>query len=233
MPRFERARERMVERQIQARGVHDPRVLAAMRAVPRERFVADDVRDDAYEDRPLPIGAGQTISQPYIVAVMIEALRLAGGEKVLEVGAGSGYAAAVLGQIASEVWTIERLDELAGIARANLAAADCRNVHVLHGDGTQGWAKAAPYDAILVSAGAPDVPGPLLAQLAIGGRLVVPVGASPHRQTLVRVTRTGEADYTREQLGDVSFVPLIGKDGWGTPTGRAGRSDDDPAFSAG
>jgi protein-L-isoaspartate(D-aspartate) O-methyltransferase len=211
---MEKLRERFVSEQIEARGVRDPFVLNAMRTVPRELFVPKDLSHEAYEDSPLPIGAGQTISQPYIVAFMVEALTLRGGEKVLEIGAGSGYAAAVLGQIAREVFTIERIGQLAEKAASNLAEAGCINVHVRHADGTEGWADEAPFDAILVSAGAPDVPKSLMHQLAIGGHMVVPVGSDPRAQELIRITRVDEDEFEREDLADVRFVPLIGKEGW-------------------
>lgn len=225
MPASHTERDAFVHRQIEARGVHDRRVLDAMRTVPRELFVPEDQRPHAYEDGPLPIGAGQTISQPYIVGFMIAALVLRGGEKVLEVGTGSGYAAAVLAQIAGEVFTIERLGVLARFATENLAAAGCSNVHVRHGDGTQGWQKEAPFDAILVSAGGPDVPHSLMHQLKVGGRLVIPVGKDTRAQELVRVTRTSDSDWEREDIGDVRFVPLIGKEGWEDDAdGRQGRA---------
>ncbi len=214
MDNMEQARKRLVTEQLEARGVSDPLVLAAMRAVPRERFVPEDLREEAYSDRPLPIGSRQTISQPYIVAFMIEALGLRGGEKVLEIGAGSGYAAAVLGKIAYQVFTVERLGQLAERAVDNLAAAGCSNVHVRHADGTQGWSEEAPFDAILVSAGAPDVPKSLMNQLKVGGRMVVPVGKEPGSQDLVWIRRVGEDDFEREDIADVRFVPLIGKEGW-------------------
>ena len=207
-------RERLVAKQIEARGVRDPRVLAAMRSVPREVFVAKHLRDEAYEDTPLPIGSGQTISQPFIVAYMLEALALHGGEKVLEVGAGSGYAAAVLSKIAGEVFTIERIAELAQLAVTNLRDANCMNVHVRHGDGTEGWIDEAPFDAILVSAGAPSLPKSLMRQLKVGGHMVVPIGAGQHYQELVRITRIGGDEFEREDIADVRFVPLIGKEGW-------------------
>jgi protein-L-isoaspartate(D-aspartate) O-methyltransferase len=207
-------RRQFVERQIEARGVRDRRVLEAMRKVRREMFVPRDFKAEAYEDSPLPIGSGQTISQPYIVAFMIEALALQGGEKVLEIGAGSGYAAAVLSEIAGDVFTIERVGELARRAASNLKKAHCPNVHVRHADGTEGWAEEAPFDAILVSAGAPDVPASLMRQLKVGGRMVIPVGRDPRAQELIRITRTAEDDYQREDIADVRFVPLIGKEGW-------------------
>lgn len=207
-------RETFVHDQIESRGVRDQLVLSAMRAIPRELFVAKDQKAEAYEDTPLSIGSGQTISQPYIVAFMIEALALRGGEKVLEIGAGSGYAAAVLSEIAGEVFTIERIGPLAERAAANLAEAGCDNVHVRHADGTQGWSDEAPFDAILVSAGGPAVPRSLMRQLAIGARMVVPVGNDPRSQELVRVTRFSEDEFEQEDLADVRFVPLIGKEGW-------------------
>lgn len=208
------SREAMVAHQVRERGVRDELVLAAMRGVRRELFVPPEHRDDAYDDAPLAIGSGQTISQPYIVAFMIEALGLVGGEKVLEIGAGSGYAAAVLGRIAGEVLTIERIGKLAARAEANLAAAGCDNVRVRHGDGTEGWPEEAPFDAILVSAGGPDVPAPLVDQLRIGGRMVIPVGPDQRSQDLVRVTRVSATEIARETIADVRFVPLIGEAGW-------------------
>ncbi len=207
-------RQRMVDRQIEGRDVRDPLVLAAMRKVPRHVFVPEHLQDAAYDDCPLPIGSGQTISQPYIVAYMIEAMQLRGGERVLEIGAGSGYAAAVLGEIAAEVYTIECIAALVDLAIRNVAAAGCKNVHVRLADGTEGWSEHAPFDAILVSAGAPEMPAILLHQLAVGGRMVVPVGSDPHIQTLMRATRLGPEDFKTETLCDVRFVPLIGKEGW-------------------
>ena len=214
MATMEQKRDRLVTQQVEARGVRDPLVLAAMKAVRRELFVPKDLRAEAYDDTPLSIGSGQTISQPYIVAFMIEALALGGGEKVLEIGAGSGYAAAVLSEIASEVFTIERIGQLAEGAAANLAEAGCDNVHVRHADGTEGWSDEAPFDAILVSAGAPDVPKSLMRQLKIGARMVVPVGSDPRSQELIRITRVDNEEYEREDIADVRFVPLIGKEGW-------------------
>lgn len=208
------AREQMVESQIAARGVRDPAVLSTMRTVAREDFVAPELAHHAYADRPLPIGEEQTISQPYVVAAMTEALRLGPRDRVLEIGTGSGYAAAVLAVIAAEVYTIERIKSLAESARGRLAELGYTNVHVRHGDGSLGWPEHAPYDAIVVTAGGPDVPLSLLRQLAVGGRLVMPIGPSPWSQELVRVTRTDAGAYEREELEPVTFVPLIGAEGW-------------------
>ncbi len=206
-------RLRMVEQQVARRGVRDPRVLAAMRHVPREQFVDSGLREFAYEDSPLPIAAGQTISQPYIVARMLEAARIEPGERVLEVGAGSGYAAALLGQLADEVHAIERQPALAALARERLAAAAAANVQVHEGDGSRGLPAMAPFDAIVVSAGGPAVPDALREQLEIGGRLVMPVG-DPQSQRLLRITRLGIDRYETDDLGGVRFVPLVGEGGW-------------------
>jgi protein-L-isoaspartate(D-aspartate) O-methyltransferase len=205
-------RERMVATQIEARGITDPFVLDAMRSVPRERFVPASLAECAYDDGPLPIGEGQTISQPYIVAVMTQAARIKPGERVLEIGTGSGYGAAVLSRVAAEVYTVERIGALAETARRRLSDLGYANVHVLEGDGSLGWAEHAPYDAILVTAGAPRVPKTLLGQLVIGGRLIMPVGSS-YGQRLVRVTRTDTHEYDHENLEAVAFVPLIGAEG--------------------
>jgi protein-L-isoaspartate(D-aspartate) O-methyltransferase len=204
----------MVQRQIAGRGVRDVAVLAAMRRVPRERFIPEYLSHRAYDDEPLPIGQGQTISQPYVVAWMTEALRLEPRDRVLEIGTGSGYAAAVLATIVAEVYTVERLERLAESARRRLADLGYANVHVRHGDGTLGWPEHAPYDAIVVTASGPDVPPSLLRQLAIGGYLVMPVGSTSLFQRLVRVVRQGEDAYEREMLEEVSFVRLIGAEGW-------------------
>ena len=211
---FSKLRKEMVENAIFARGVRSELVLDAMRTVPREAFLPERLREFAYEDSPLPIEEGQTISQPYIVAFMTEALALRGGEKVLEIGAGSGYAAAVLSEIAADVYTVERHGPLAEKAAATLADLGYDNVHVLHGDGTRGWPAHAPYDAIIVAAGGPTIPESLKEQLKIGGRLVIPVGADQHVQELVRVTRISKSEYRREDLADVRFVPLLGEEGW-------------------
>jgi protein-L-isoaspartate(D-aspartate) O-methyltransferase len=206
-------RQRMVMQHLQRRDITDPRVLDAFLAVPREEFVDEAHYDFAYDDSPLPIGSGQTISQPYVVALTAEALELDGDERVLEIGTGSGYAAAILGQLAREVHTVERIEELARTAASRLHRLGVHNVFVHHGDGTLGWPPAAPYQAIAVSAGAPRPPPSLLAQLAIGGRLVIPHGDA-FSQRLVRITRESVTDYTEEDLGDVRFVPLVGEEGW-------------------
>ena len=204
----------MVEAQIASRGIRDPGVLHAMRTVPRERFLDESQQDQAYDDGPLPIGEGQTISQPYVVALMTETVQPKPGNRALEVGTGSGYAAAVLATTVAEVYTIERLHGLAKKARQRLADLGYHNVHVLEGDGTLGWPEHAPYDAIIVTAGGPRVPPALLEQLAVGGRLIMPVGTGHRFQHLVRVTRTAADKYEHEDLEDVAFVPLIGKQGW-------------------
>ncbi len=225
MPDFGEERRYMVEHHIEARGVRSPLVLNAMRTVPREEFLPAHLRDDAYEDTPLPIGEGQTISQPYIVAFMVEALGLEGGETVLEIGAGSGYAAAILSRIASDVYTVERIGELAQKAASRLEDLHYDNVHVLHADGTRGWPDHAPYDAIIVAAGGPEIPKSLKQQLKIGGRLVIPVGGDPRAQELIRVTRMSEDDYKTEDIADVRFVPLLGEEGWaGEVDKRAARA---------
>ncbi len=211
-----RRREQMVRSQLGNRGIRDQNVLDAFLEVPREAFVTPDLADVAYEDSPLPIDEQQTISQPFIVALTCEALEVQPGERVLEVGTGSGYAAAILSRIADEVYTIERHGSLAASAREKIRELGYDNVHVQRGDGTLGWPEHAPYDAIAVAAGGPEPPRPLLDQLAEGGRLVIPVGPSPRLQKLVRIRRTGPGpdDFTEEDLGDVRFVPLVGKAGW-------------------
>lgn len=204
----------MVERQIAARGIRSARVLKAMNTVPRERFLPERLREFAYEDSALPIAEQQTISQPYIVAFMVDALALEGDECVLDVGTGSGYAAAVLAEIVRKVISIERHKTLADNARNILQDLDYQNVSVIHGDGSQGLPQGAPFDAIIVAAGSPDVPETLKQQLAIGGRLVIPVGDVDGHQTLLRVTRVNEQEFKQEYLSDVRFVPLIGESGW-------------------
>jgi protein-L-isoaspartate(D-aspartate) O-methyltransferase len=216
MTTSESRRQRMVSDQLRRRDIIDPNVLAAFANVPRDQFVPSELADHAYDDAPLPIGDGQTISQPYVVAITVQALDLRGHERVLEIGTGSGYAAAVLGQLAREVVTIERIEELARTAKARLASLGTLNVEVHCGDGSLGWAAKAPYEAIAVAAGAPRPPQSLLDQLAIGGRLVVPTG-DPERQRLLRITRRDATTFTEEDLGDVRFVPLLGAEGWPVP----------------
>jgi len=212
MASFEQQRARMVERQLRARGIRDPRVLAAMGEVPREAFVPERWRGAAYDDGPLPIGEEQTISQPYVVALMIEAAGVAPGDRVLEVGAGSGYAAAVLSRIADHVFAVERHATLAEAAHRRLHDLGYDRVTALTGDGSLGLAQEAPFDAILVAAASAGVPEPLRRQLAIGGRLVIPVGGTAV-QKLLRLTRTGDDSWREDDLGAVRFVPLIGVHG--------------------
>jgi protein-L-isoaspartate(D-aspartate) O-methyltransferase len=207
-------RDRMVALQIAGRGVKDPRVLEAMRRVPREAFVSGGHEEFAYEDSPLPIAEGQTISQPYIVALMIEAAAVKPGDRVLDVGTGSGYAAAVLSRIARQVFTIERHGKLSAIARKRFAELGYDNIELRHGDGTLGWPEAAPFDAIIVAAGGPEVPQALREQLKFGGRLIIPIGKLGAVQSLVKVIRNSDTDFHEEDLGPVTFVPLIGKQGW-------------------
>jgi len=211
---FSCARHRMVEDQLRARDITDERVLDAMATVPRELFVPAHMRAEAYMDAPLPIGEGQTISQPYMVADMAQALELKPGDRVLEIGTGSGYGAAILACLALNVATIERYASLAKRAREALEAAGIDNVTVITGDGTLGYPEGAPYDAIVVTAGGPRVPESLKSQLAIGGRLVIPVGRSRTFQELVRVRRITADAFEEERLAPVRFVPLVGKEGW-------------------
>jgi protein-L-isoaspartate(D-aspartate) O-methyltransferase len=208
------ARARMVQRQVQGRGVKDERVLEAMREVPREVFVTEEMREFAYEDSPLPIEAGQTISQPYIVARMIEAAEVGPGDHVLEVGAGSGYAAAVISRIAAQVTAIERHAVLASLAEGRLARLGYDNAEVIAGDGTLGWPAGAPYDAILIAAAGPAAPEALKRQLEIGGRLVMPIGGIGQSQRLIKLVRVAEDRFEQEDLGGVGFVPLIGAQGY-------------------
>ena len=214
MPEFAELRERMVRRQIESRGITDPAILDAFRDVAREEFVDEEHRRFAYDDNPLPIEAGQTISQPYIVALMIEAAGIRPGDAVLEVGAGSGYAAAVISRIAKRVVSIERHGELAQIARERMTRLGYGNVRILQGDGTRGCPDEAPFDAILAAASGSHVPKPLLDQLAPGGRLVMPVGDPGWVQELVKVTKRPNGSTSQENLGGVRFVPLIGEEGW-------------------
>jgi protein-L-isoaspartate(D-aspartate) O-methyltransferase len=227
----------MVREQIAGRGVRTPQVLEAMHRVRREAFLPHSMAEFAYEDAPLPIDEDQTISQPYIVALMVEALALKPSDKVLEVGTGSGYAAAVLAEVAGEVFTVERFASLAQKAAVALQREGYHNVHVLHGDGTVGWPDHAPYDAIIVAAGGPQIPQALKAQLKVGGRMVIPVGPDAHSQELVRVRRVAIDEWKSEDIADVRFVPLIGEEGWEEPPearhdrrqGRRGRGEADTA----
>lgn len=203
----------MVDRQLRARGITDQRVLEAMSEVPREEFVAEQQRDAAYDDGPLAIGYGQTISQPYTVAFMCEALKLTGSERMLEVGAGSGYAAAVLSHLARFVYSVERIPELAEQAQVRLKRLGYENVEIHIADGTRGLPERGPFDGIVVTAGAESLPGAYREQLADGGRIVIPIGSAPRMQTMRRFTRRGE-QFTSEDLGGFAFVPLIGKYGW-------------------
>lgn len=225
MTDFIKLRERMVRLHLKRRGIRDKRVLAAMLAVPRERFVREGLEEFAYEDSALPIEQEQTISQPYIVAAMIEAAEVRPGDHVLEVGAGSGYSAAVLGQIAKQVIAIERHSALAKLAAARMATLGYHNVDVRAGDGTRGAPEDAPFDAILVAAGGPYIPGTLKEQLKIGGILIIPVG-DPGEQKLCKVMRIGQDRYYEEDLGAVMFVPLIGAHGWQEDGSRAARAGD-------
>ena len=209
-------RQRLIA-ELRREGVHDERVLEAIRAVPREAFVPPEHREQAYRNAPLPIGAGQTISQPLVVGLMTQALALQGAERVLEVGTGSGYQAAVLCRLAAHVVSVERFPELAARARGVLERLECHNVEVHVSNGTLGWPDSAPYDAIIVTAGAPDVPSALVQQLAEGGRLVIPVG-NRTAQDLLLVTRQGPETRT-QNLGPVRFVPLVGEQGWDADAG--------------
>ena len=209
---YEAERKRMVDRQLRRRGIRDPRLLAAMEKVPRHRFLPDPDDPSAYDDYPLPIGSGQTISQPYMVALMTEALHLQGDEKVLEIGTGSGYQAAILAELCWKLFTVERFLQLAERARALLTALGYHNVEMIVGDGTLGHPEAAPYDRIIVTAAAPKVAPPWIEQLADGGRLAVPLG-DRWGQTLTVITKRG-ADLEYENLGGCVFVPLVGEHGW-------------------
>ena len=214
MSDFADLRGQMVRRQIEARGIFDPIILDAFREVPREEFVAEEYRPWAYDDNPLPIEAGQTISQPYIVALMIEAAGIHAGDKVLEVGAGSGYAAAVMSRIVGKVVGIERQAELVRIACDRLRRLGYDNVTIVEGDGTRGHPSEAPFDAILVAASGSHVPKPLIEQLSPGGRLVMPIGDPGWVQELVKVTKRPDGSTDQQNLGGVRFVPLIGEEGW-------------------
>ena len=211
----------MVDAQIAGRGVRDRAVLEAMRSVPREVFVAAGLRDRAYDDTPLSIGTGQTISQPYIVALMLEAAAIAPGDHVLEVGAGSGYAAAVAARLALHVDAIERHATLARAAAQRLAGLGLANVAIHEADGSVGWPAGAPYDAIVVSAAGAYVPAALREQLAVGGRLVMPVGERAWGQRLLKLTRIDAGTFRQEDLGGVVFVPLVGAQGWAPADGES------------
>jgi protein-L-isoaspartate(D-aspartate) O-methyltransferase len=214
MADFASQREAMVERQLRRRGIAEPEILEAFRAVPREAFVSAEFAHLAYGDHPLPIEADQTISQPYIVGLMIEAAAIKAGETVLEIGSGSGYAAAVISRIADRVIGIERQHDLVEVARERLRRLGYDNVEIIEGDGSKGWPDGAPYDAILAAASGSHVPEPLLAQVAPGGRIVMPVGEPGGIQELIKVTKQEDGVLKQENLGAVRFVPLIGEEGW-------------------
>lgn len=215
MDEYVKPRMRMINSQLISRGIRDERVLKAMEKIPRHLFVDEGLQSQAYADNPLPIGDRQTISQPYIVALMTEALELTGSEKVLEIGTGSGYQAALLAELADRVFSIERIASLADRARKILDFLGYFNVLIRVGDGTYGWREESPFDAIIVTAGAPEVPRTYVEQLAIGGRLIVPTG-DRYTQTLLKITRLSEdpGDIETEDLGGCRFVHLIGEYGW-------------------
>ena len=212
MIKYERQREEMVRSQIEARGIKDPDVLSAFRRVPRHLFVSEALRDQAYGDYPLPIGEQQTISQPYIVAEMTQALELDKDDRVLEIGTGSGYQAAILAQIVYRVYTIERIRSLHIQARSLFDKLQYHNIVTRYGDGTKGWQQESPFNAIIVTAGAPEVPEILVNQLVVGGRLVVPVG-NQHTQELIKIDRRGNS-IQQSNLGGCRFVKLVGEHGW-------------------
>jgi protein-L-isoaspartate(D-aspartate) O-methyltransferase len=214
MTNFAAERDAMIERQIASRGIREPTILEAFRAVPREEFLSKDYADLAYGDHPLPIEAGQTISQPYIVALMIQAAEMKAGDNVLEVGAGSGYAAAVMSRIAGHVTAIERQSDLVQVAQERMQRLGFDNVRIVQGDGTRGWEPEAPYDAILAAASGSHVPPAWVKQLADGGRIVMPVGEPNWVQKLIKVTKGPAGNLITEDLGGVRFVPLIGEEGW-------------------
>jgi protein-L-isoaspartate(D-aspartate) O-methyltransferase len=211
---FSAMRASMVLAQLRERGIRDTAVLQAMNTIPREAFVGTAHKEMAYHDSPLPIPANQTISQPYVVALMISLLKLKPEHRVLEVGTGSGYAAAVLSRLVNAVYTIERLQELIDYAQECLRTIGCQNIFIHHGDGTQGWPEHAPYDGIIVAAGGPTIPTALRQQLAIGGRLIMPVGPEQRRQDLIRLTRISQDQFRKRNFGPVAFVPLVGTEGW-------------------
>lgn len=212
MQDYRKERLAMVEEQIRRRGIRDPRVLEAFVQVPRHQFLGSEYQAEAYEDRPLPIGEGQTISQPYMVAIMSQSLELKGQERVLEIGTGSGYQTAILAELAHRVYTIERIPALTAKAEAVLAKLGYKNIFFRTGDGTRGWPEEAPFDGIIVTAGAPEIPRTLTSQLAEGGRLVIPTGPR-YSQTLYKVTRQGN-QFVEEDITGCVFVPLLGAFGW-------------------
>lgn len=209
---YQHQRQKMVDEQLLARGIKDPRLLEVMRKVPRHLFVEEDLRDEAYEDRPLPIGRGQTISQPYMVAMMTEAIELKGNEKALEIGTGSGYQTAVLAELTAHVYTIERLPDLQVRARNVLETLGYNNISYKTYNGTLGWPEEQPFHVIVVTAGAPQIPRPLFDQLVDGGRMIIPVG-DQYGQEIVRIVKKGE-EMTEKSLGGCTFVPLRGEFGW-------------------
>jgi protein-L-isoaspartate(D-aspartate) O-methyltransferase len=211
---LEERRKEMVRRQLRPRGINDEAVLNAMGKVPREKFLPEDMVQSAYLNSALPIDEGQTISQPLVVAMMTQLLEVKSRDRILEIGTGSGYQTAVLAEIALEVFTVELLPSLAVTAKGRLEGMGYSNIHFRTGDGTLGWKESAPYDGILVAAGGPKVPESLLAQLAVGGRLVIPVGLELEFQELIRVRRTSPLEFKKENLGPVKFVPLLGQEGW-------------------
>lgn len=210
---LEKARVQMVE-QLVHRGIHDAHVLDAMGTVAREKFIDEGFIEFAYEDTPLPIKNGQTISQPYMTAFMIASAHLGGAEHVLEIGTGSGYAAAIIAQIAGQIFTVERYSTLAEAAQQRFEDLGCDNIHVRTGDGSNGWPEEAPFDAIIVAAGAPEIPSPLKEQLKPGGRLIIPVGSMAGAQRLLCITRKSTEEFNEEDLGGVMFVPLVGDKAW-------------------
>ncbi len=214
MTRIKKQKQIMLEKHLKGRGITDEAVLRAMAEVPREAFVPESQAEYAYQDSPLPIGEGQTISQPYIVAAMTQFLELKRHDRVLEIGTGSGYAVAILSRIVDSVFTVERYRSLSDRAVRRLTELGYDNIVFMVGDGTLGWPEHAPYDAIVVTAGAPEVPRPLKEQLAVGGRLVIPAGSRPMEQELIRIRRVSEVDYEQEFLAMVRFVPLVGEAGW-------------------
>ncbi len=211
---FSAMRANMILTQLKERGIKDTAVLQAMNTIPREAFVDAAYKGMAYQDNPLPIPANQTISQPYVVALMLSLLALKPEHRVLEVGTGSGYAAAILSQLVKAVYTIERHQTLVDYAQECLKTIGCENIFIHHGDGTLGWPEHAPFDGIIVAAGGPVIPTALRQQLAIGGRLIMPVGKEQRRQELIRLTRISQEQFRKKNFGPVAFVPLIGHEGW-------------------